>query len=79
MNLFSINVKNQSSELIKKDCTISKAFSYIDNWCKKNNSYYKIEDMWLDTNGVGTRAKLNIKCLVNESKSKLANIFEIKY
>ena len=79
MNLFTIDIKNQTSELIKKNCTVGKAFVYIDNWCKENNAYYNIEDMWLDTNGAGTRAKINVKCIYNDTKSKIANIFEIKY
>ena len=79
MNVFSVDVKNQTSEIVKSNCTIGKAFVYIDEWCKKNNAYYNVENMWLDTNGVGTRAKINVKCFKNNTVSQIANVFEIKY
>lgn len=77
MNLFSVNIYNCSSELVKGNVTIGKAFTLIDHWCQDHEAWYKIEDMWLDTNGVGTRAKINVKCF--DKNKKIATIFEIKY
>ena len=78
MKLYSVNIKNSTSSLIKDNCTVGKAFTFIDHWCQDNEAWYDVENMWLDTNGPGTRAKINVKCFNNNNKG-IATIFEIKY
>lgn len=78
MNLYSVDIKNFTSTIIKKNCTVGKAFTIIDNWCESNNAWYNVENMWLDTSGPGTRAKINVKCF-NKDNNGIATIFEIKY
>lgn len=78
MKLYNVDIRTTQIHLIKDGCTTGQAFTMIDTWCKNHKAYYNIEDIWLDTDGVGTRAKINIKCLFKHD-NKIANIFKIKY
>ena len=60
MKLIFTNIKEATNKVLSDDCTIGQAFNMIDSWCHDNNAWYDIENMWLDTSGPGTRAKLNI-------------------
>lgn len=78
MNLFVVDIKNAIEKLYADNCTIGQAFTMVDNWCNDNDAWYSLENMWLDTDGVGTRAKVNIKCMVKNT-NKVAIVFELRY
>lgn len=78
MKLYNVDIRTTENHLIKDNCTIGIAFTTIDNWCKHHKAWYNIENIWMDTDGVGTRAKINIKCFFKDN-NKLANVFKIKY
>ena len=78
MNLYNVDLYTTEIHLIKSGCTNGQAFTLIDTWCKNHKAFYNIEDIWIDTDGLGTRAKMNIKCFLKHN-NKLAAIFKIKY